>query len=91
MVGIDLFNLGTDLGTALGVGAFEGGLILTLILTLAVILFPLYKGRYQITMGLFIMIISLCVGLTWLNVYVFIIIVCAVAGGLAYKFKDVFG
>jgi hypothetical protein len=87
---IELFNLGADLGTALGVTAFEGGLILTLILTLAIIIYPLYKGHLTVTMGLFIAVIALCVGLTWLNVFVFIILICATAGGLAYKFKDIF-
>jgi len=91
MADINLFDLGTDLGTALGVTGFEGGLILTLICIMTVILYPLYKKQYSITMALFITILSLCVGLTWCNVYVFIIIVCTTAGGLAYKFKDVFG
>jgi hypothetical protein len=88
---IDLFNLGIDLGTALGVTGFEGGLILTLICVMAVIIYPLYKKHFSVVMGLFIMVSALCVGLTWLNVYVFIIIIAATAGGLAYKFKDVFG
>jgi len=86
---IELFDLATDLGEALGVTSFEGGLILTLIICGMVLSYPLYKKMYQIAFPLMIITLSLCVGLTWLNVYVFVIIICAIAGGLAIKFRDV--
>jgi len=85
---IELFDLGEALGDVLGVTSFEGGLILTLIVIGMTISYPLYKQHYPLTFGLFIVTLSLCVGLTWLNVYVFIILVCAIAGGLAIKFRD---
>ena len=85
---IELFDLGADLGSALGVGAFEGGLILTLILCGMVLSYPIYKRMYNVSFILMMLVLSLCIGLTWLNVYVFVIVVCAIAGGLAVKFRD---
>jgi len=85
---IQLFDLAEDFGNVLGVTSFEGGLILTLIVVGIVISYPLYKRLYPLTFSLFILVISLCVGLTWLNVYVFVIIIGAIAGGLAIKFRD---
>jgi len=86
---IELFDLGTDLGEQLGVSSFEGGLILTLILCGMVLSYPLYKRLYQIAFPLLMITLCLCVGLSWLNVYVFIMLVCAIAGGLAVKFRDI--
>ena len=86
---IELFDLGKDLGNVLGVSSFEGGLILTLIICGMTLSYPLYKKQYTIAFPLLIIILSLCVGLTWLNVYVFVIIICAIAGGLAIKFREI--
>ena len=85
---VQLFDLGTALGSALGVGTFEGGLILTLILCGMTLSYPIYKRMFTISFPLFIIVISLCVGLTWLNVYVFIIIIAGIASGLAVKFRE---
>lgn len=86
---IELFDLGEDLGNVLGVTSFEGGIILTLIICGMVLSYPLYKRAYNIAFGLFMLSLSLCVALTWLNVYVFIILICAIAGGLAIKFREI--
>jgi len=86
---IELFDLGEDLGQVLGVSSFEGGLILTLIICGMALSYPLYKKMYNIAFILMMLSLSLCVGLTWLNVYVFIIIICAIAGGIAVKFRDI--
>lgn len=89
VMSIELFNLGEDLGTVLGVTSFEGGLILTLIVCGMVLSFPLYKRMYNIAFILMMLSLSLCVGLTWLNVYVFVIIICGIAGGIAIKFREI--
>jgi len=85
---IELFDLGTALGNNLGVGSFEGGLILTLILCGVVLSYPIYKRMSNIAFPLLILVLCLCVGLTWLNVYIFVILICAIAGGLAVKFRE---
>jgi len=85
---IQLFDLGTVLGENLGVGAFEGGLILTLILCGIVLSYPIYKRMFNIAFIFMIITLCLCTGLTWLNVYVFIIILASIASGLAIKFRD---
>lgn len=86
---IQLFDLGEQLGNVLGVGAFEGGLILTLILCGMVLSYPIYKRMFTISFPLLIIVLSLCTGLTWLNVYIFVIIICAIAGGLSIKFREI--
>jgi len=85
---IELFELGTELGETLGVGSFEGGLILTLILCGMVLSYPIYKRMFTVAFPLLIITLSLCTGLTWLNVYVFVIILASIASGLAIKFRD---
>lgn len=85
---VQLFDLGTVIGENLGVGSFEGGLILTLILSGMVLSYPIYKRMFTVAFPLLIIVLSLCTGLTWLNVYIFVIIICAIAGGLALKFRD---
>jgi len=85
---VQLFDLGEQLGSTLGVGAFEGGLILTLILCGMVLSYPIYKRMFTISFPLLVIVLSLCTGLTWLNVYVFVIILAGIASGLAIKFRD---
>jgi len=87
----DILNLDYDVGTALGIGEFAGGILLVLILALTTTALPLWKKSTSIAFVISILVMCFGIAVGWLSIFVLVLVVFAVALGLADRLTGILG
>lgn len=89
----NILDIPSQLGSALGIGTFAAGILCSVVLVFAFIL-PLEimtRGKSQFSVLIVgVGLMSFCVAVSWLPIYVIILIILLIAGLFGGKLKGIF-